>query len=269
MKSNIIYKSILMAFCAAALVSCDSFLNRQEDEQLTEAKIWASFNYTRQYFFNCMGYLPVDPSAFYGSVPYFGATDEASMTWNYSYRYINFGSWNATTVPNDRFNSYYECIRDCNIFLKNVLNCSDPILENDSARKSQIQLWYDSVRWARAYTYFLLMRDYGPVFLVGDEPMDFTASTQDLQRPRNTWDECVDYVTQEMNYCAENLPATLTSANYGLPTRGAALAVLSRLHLYSARPLFNGNPLYRTLRNPDGKNLVPEQTDNEKWALAA
>ncbi len=261
---------ILMALTALlAFASCDSFLDRQEDEQLTEEKIWQSFNYTRQYFFNCMGYLPDDADNFYNSTPYFGATDEASMTWNYSYRYINFGSWNATTVPNDYFNSRYECIRDCNIFLANVLKCSDPVLESDASRKAQLQLWYDSVRWARAYTYFLLMRDYGPIFLVGDELMDFTASTQELQQPRNTWEECVQYVVNEMTYCAENLPATQNSANLGLPTRGAALAVLSRLRLYSARPLFNGNRLYRTVRNPDGTNLFPEEFDAQKWVLSA
>ena len=260
---------ILLAFAALAASSCDSFLNRQEDEQLTEDKIWASYSYTRQYFFNCWGYLPNDANDFYSNVPYFGATDEASMTWNYSYRYINFGSWNATTVPNDKFNHRYQCIRDCNIFLKNAPNCSDAVLASDPARKSQLQLYIDCARWVRAYTYFLLMRDYGPVFLVGDELMDFTASTQELQRPRNTWQECVDYVVSEMTYCAQNLPVTLSAANYGLPTRGAALAVISRLLLYSARPLFNGNPMYRTVRNPDGTALFPDQASAQKWADAA
>jgi len=273
---------IALALLAVTISSCDSFLDRQEDEQLTDEKIWASFSYMRQYFFNCWGYLPDDANSFYSSVPYFGANDEASMTWNYSYRYINFGSWNATTVPNDHFNSRYEGIRDCNIFLNNIIKYLDPnvplpektdptlVGDNvDAARLTQMQLWYDSVKFARAYLYFLLMRDYGPVFLVGDDIMDFTASTQELQRPRNTWDECVDYVVKEMTYCAENLPATMTSANLGLPTKGAALAVISRLQLYSARPLFNGNSLYRTLRNPDGTALFPEQFDAQKWVDAA
>jgi len=264
-----LYFIIAFALAAVLFTSCDAFLDRQEDEQLTEEKIWASFSYTRQYFYNCWGYLPDDANDFYSSVPYFGATDEASMTWNYSYRYINFGSWNATTVPNDNFNYRYQGIRDCNIFLKKALTCSDPILESDKSRSDQLQLYYDSVRFARAYLYFLLMRDYGPVFLVGDDPMDFTASTQELQRPRNTWEECVKYVEDELTYCAQNLPATLASANYGLPTRGAALAVLSRLKLYSARPLFNGNSLYRTVRNPDGTNLFPEEFDAQKWVEAA
>ena len=260
---------ILLAFTALLVSSCDKFLDRQEDEQLTEEKIWASFNYTRQYFFNCWGYIPDDANSFYRSVPYFGATDEASMTWNYSYRYINFGSWNATTVPNDYFNDRYQCIRDCNIFLKNVLNCSDPVLASDASRQKQLELWYACTRWARAYAYFLLMRDYGPVFLVGDELMDFTATTQELQRPRDTWEDCVKYVVDEMTWCAENLPSVQTSANMGLPTRGAALAVISRLKLYSARPLFNGAKLYSTVRNPDGKSLFPEQFSADKWREAA
>jgi len=259
---------IFIAFAALLATACDKFLDRQEDETLTEEKIWASYNYTRQYFFNCWGYLPNDGNNVYDN-PYLGATDEASMTWNYAYRYINFGSWNATTVPYDRFNTRYQGIRDCNIFLQNALNCSDPVLESDASRKTQLQLYYNSVRFARAYLYWLLMRDYGPVFLVGDELMDFTATTQELQRPRNTWQECVDYVVSEMTYCAENLPVTLTSANYGLPTRGAALAVISRLQLYSARPLFNGAAMYRTVRNPDGTNLFPPQEDDQKWLLAA
>lgn len=266
---KILTKSILIALSVFALASCDSFLDRQEDEQLTEEKIWQSFNYTRQYFYNCWGYLPNDPNNFYSNVPYFGATDEASMTWNYSYRYINFGSWNATTVPNDYFNTRYQAIRDCNIFLEKAPTCSDPILESDASRENELKLWQNCVRWARAYNYFLLMRDYGPVFLVGDGVMDFTATTQELQRPRNTWDECLNYVIDEMTYCAERLPVSQNDAHLGLPTRGAALAVLSRLELYAARPLFNGCALYKTVRNPDGTPLFPEEYDPQKWVKAA
>ena len=261
---------ILMALVALlALASCDSFLDRQEDEQLTEEKIWQSFNYTQQYFYNCWGYLPVDATLIPDYTAIFASSDETSMTWNRAYRYINFGSWNATTVPYDNFNNRYQCIRDCNIFLKNAPNCSDPILESDASRRSELELYLNCVRWARAYSYFLLMRDYGPVFLIGDEIMDFTLTTHELQRPRNTWDECVEYVTNEMNYCFQNLPAVQNDAHLGLPTKGAALAVLSRLHLYSARPLFNGNNLYKTLRNPDGQAIFPEKFDANKWVEAA
>ena len=253
----------------AALLSfsaCDSFLDRQEDEQLTFEKIWKQRATTRQYFLNCMGYLPNDIYFFYTPNVVIGASDEASMTWTWSYQYVTFGSWNASNLPHTHFNDYYNGIRDCNIYMQ---NCYKVLEEDDAAQPAEIDLWYASVRWARAYMYFLLMRDFGPVMLVGDEPMDFTASTAELERPRNTWDECVDYVVSEMEWCSQHLPLTHSDNNLGLPTQGAALAVISRLKLYSARALFNGNSLYRTLRNPDGTNLFPTEFQASKWVEAA
>ncbi len=261
------FKYLLLLLCmGCALTACDSFLDRQEDENMTFEKIWQQVSTTRQYFFQVMGYLPDDSDVSSGNNNHLqlGASDEASMTWNWTQRYINFGSWNASTMPHNNFNRYYEAIRDCNIFLQNVLTCSDP-----QALQSDLNLWYNCARWARAYYYFLLMRDFGPVFLVGDELMDFSASTSSLARPRDTWEECVAYVVAEMEECARRLPDAHTSAYMGCPTKGASLAVISRLRLYAARDLFNGNSLYRRVVNPDGEQLFPEAYDAQKWVAAA
>lgn len=244
--------------------SCDSFLDRQEDETMTFEKIWQQRNTTRQYFLNVMGYMPNDAQIFYYRHEC-GAADEGTCTWNWSsYQLINFGSWNASNLPHDNFNKYYQAIRDCNIFLQNVMSCSDPVVTQE-----ELTLWYNCARWARAYYYFQLMRDFGPVFLVGDELMDFSATAAELARPRNTWEECVNYVVSEMEWCASRLPDTYNSSEMGLPTRGAALAVISRLKLYSARPLFNGNTLYRQVVNPDGTQLFPQEFSAQKWVEAA
>ena len=48
----------------------------------------------------------------------------------------------------------------------------------------------DSGPFARAYYYFVMMRDFGPVFLLGDELLDFMATTEELYRPRATWEQC-------------------------------------------------------------------------------
>ena len=244
--------------------SCDSFLDRQEDETMTFEKIWQQRNTTRQYFLNVMGYMPNDAQIFYYRHEC-GAADEGTCTWAWSnYQLINFGSWNASNLPHDNFNKYYQAIRDCNIFLQNVMSCSDPVVTQE-----ELTLWYNCARWARAYYYFQLMRDFGPVFLVGDELMDFSATAAELARPRNTWEECVNYVVSEMEWCASRLPDTYNSSEMGLPTRGAALAVISRLKLYSARPLFNGNTLYRQVVNPDGTQLFPQEFSAQKWVEAA
>lgn len=258
-------KYLLPLLCMGfALTACDSFLDRQEDETMTFDKIWQQQATTKQYFFNVMGYLPNDAEIFYYK-PYCGASCEGTCTWNWSnYTLINNGSWNASSMPHSNFELYYQAIRDCNIFLQNVMSCSDPqVLQSD------LTLWYNCARWARAYYYFLLMRDFGPVFLVGDELMDFSATAAALQRPRNTWDECVNYVVSEMEYCASRLPDSHNDTYMGCPTSGAALAVISRLKLYSARDLFNGNSTYRSVRNPDGTPLFPQEKDPQKWVEAA
>lgn len=269
----------MLAFMAgtALFTSCEDFLDRQEDEKLTFDKIWEDRGKTKQYWLNAMSFLPQYNGGFIGdSDPYLGASDECTIAYNREYRYINFGSWNASSIPYYKFGHYYNGIRECNIFLQNADRCSDPLLV-----KADLEKWKLQARFARAYYYFLLMRDYGPVFLLGDELLDFTASTEGLYRPRNTWDECVNYVVSELEACIAD-PAMLKQSElqtteYGFATKGTCQAVISRLKLYSARPLFNGNSLYAKVKNPvtdafpelSGVNLFPQTFDANKWLEAA
>lgn len=274
---NLIKYASMVCFATGALFcsSCEDFLDRQEDENLTFEDIWLSRSYVRQYWLNCMSFLPDFNNTFIGdSDPYLGASDECTITYDRAYRYINFGTWNASNVPYYRMDTYYQGIRECNIFMQNVYNCTDPLATQDELDK-----WYWQARFARAYYYFLMMCDYGPVFLLGDELLDFTATTEALYRPRNTWEECVDYVVSEMTACAESdaVQAQYTSTEYGLATKGTCQAVIARLLLYSARDLFNGNTLYRDVKNPEtaefpdlsGVNLFPQTYDANKWLEAA
>ena len=253
--------------------SCDDFLDRQEDEKLTFDKIWETRGNTRSYWLNSMSFLPNDAEDFNYS-PWLGASDEASVTYDRDTRWINFGSWNASSVPYYKMDFYYKGIRECNIFMQNVDRCSDPIVT-----KEELAQWKVQSRFARAYYYFMMMRIYGPVFLLGDELLDFTASTEDLYRPRNTWDECVNYVVSEMEACINDpaMAENYSDAEKGLATKGACQAVIARLKLYSARDLFNGNKLYGSVVNPvtdrfpelSGVHLFPQEYDANKWLEAA
>ena len=254
--------------CALILSSCEDFLDRQEDEALTFDKIWKTKATTKQYWLNSMSFLPNDADDFNYS-PWVGASDEGSVTYNRDTRWINFGSWNASAVPYEKMTFYYRGIRECNIFMQNADKC----LENDpTLEKAELEMWKAQSRFARAYYYFLMMRIYGPVFLIGDELLDFTASTEALYRQRNTWDECLQYVVSEMENCINN-PAIKDSwesdTEKGLATKGACQAVISRLKLYAARDLFNGCRLYANMKNPDGSNLFPATNDPQKWLEAA
>ncbi len=276
MKIN--FKSFYMLCFAAStltLTSCEDFLDRQEDEMLTFEKIWENRNTTKQYWLNAMSFLPNFNGGYIGdNEPYLGASDECTIAYDRQYRYINFGSWNASTVPYYVMDKYYKGIRECNILMQNVYTCSDPLVT-----QRDLDLYYWQARFARAYYYFLMMCDYGPVFLLGDELLDFSASTESLYRPRNTWEQCVDYVISEMTECANSnaIQSSYEELEYGLATKGTCQAVISRLLLYSARDLFNGNTLYRNVKNPttsefpdlSGAELFPQQYDANKWLKAA
>jgi SusD family. len=259
--------------------SCDDFLDRQEDETLTFDKIWESRDNTRKYWLNAMSFIPNEVMDYSGNDPFTGASDESTIAYGKDYNKINFGSWNPVDMPfsDQRFNfsSLYKGIRECNIFLANVDRSSDPL-----TTKEDIATWKIQTRFARAYYYFCLIRLYGPVFLLNDEILDFSASTEELYRPRNTWEECVNYVISELEACIADpgmKSGYSSNSDYGLSTKGACQAVIARLRLYSARPLFNGNPLYQNVKNPvtdafpelSGVNLFPTSFDANKWKVAA
>ena len=255
--------------------SCEDFLDKQEDEALTFEKIWESSSTTKQYWLNAMSFLPQPRGSYLGDYdPYLGASDECTIAYDRDFTKITLGTWNASNVPYYKMDSYYKGIRECNILMQNVYSCSDPMADQDD-----LDMYYWQARFARAYYYFCMMRDYGPVILLGDELLDITSSTEDLYRPRNTWEECVDYVVSEMTACAESdaIKETYSTTYYGLATKGTCYAVISRLLLYSARDLFNGNTLYKNVKNPvtdkfpelSGVDLFPQTYDANKWLEAA
>ena len=274
MRLSITKYILLLCGIIPLLTSCEDFLDKQETEDITFEQLWEKRAYTRGYFLNAMSFLPNDLTS-YVSTPQSTATDELINASNAGAESMNTGAWNASNVPGANFN-LYNGIRECNIFMQNVYSCTDPTVTQEEKDE-----WYWYTRWVRAYYYFLMMRNYGPVFLLGDEILPYDATTESLYRPRNTWEQCVEYVTDEMGKCGtyfkEHGKTTWTvDAEYGLPTEGAALAVISRLRLYSARDLYNGNTLYNTVKNPvtpdfpelSEQYLFPQDYNNDKWKEA-
>ena len=114
MKFNIKTLCILLATAAMAFTSCDDFLDRQEDEKMTFDKIWESRYTTQQYWLTTMSFLPNLNGSFVGdSDPYLGASDEATVAYDRAYRYMNFGSWNASLIPYYKMDTYYREFHLC------------------------------------------------------------------------------------------------------------------------------------------------------------
>lgn len=246
------------------LFSCESYLDKTEKQPLTFDDIWTKREYIQNYMTNVWGHIKKDDDVEDGH-PYIGAADDAVLAYNRNYRYINEGTWSPSTVPyaGNMWPMFYKGIREANTFLANIDKCS---AENVSAE--DITLWKAEIRFARAYLNFSLYRLYGSYILLGDEIVDPSATT--YSRARTPLEECEEYIETELKEIMADLPTyTETSFDDGRPTKGMCLALIGRLKLYAARPLFNGNPMYVNVKNPDGTSLYPATKDANKWKAAA
>jgi len=262
-KYNIII--VITIIIITAFSSCDSYLDIKQDEELNFEKIWKKRTTIEEYLNNTYGFfnLQTRPKGFY---PFWGATDEASESLPDYHTIINNGTWNISNVPFYQYDKYYQGIREANIFMKNIVTVNvDDVSEDEKVQ------WFNEARFVRAYYYWMLIEIYGPVMLVGDEPIDFTLPVVALYKQRNSMDECVEYIASEFEACSQILPIAQPTIYYGKPTKGACYAFISELRLYTARPLFNGNTLYKDLKNPDDSYLFPNiaTVNINKWKLAA
>ena len=86
----------------------------------------------------------------------------------------------------------YKGIRQASIFIQNIDMNTKFTEEERADMKAQ-------ARFVRAYYYWLLLRRYGPVPILPDEGLNYTASYDRLELDqRNTYDECVEYIESEM-----------------------------------------------------------------------
>jgi len=90
-------------------------------------------------------------------------------------------------------------------------------------------------RFLRAFAYADLVKSFGGVPLIISEQN----VKDDLEVPRNTYDECVAFIIKECDEAAAVLLPTYPDADLGRATKGAALALKARVLLYHASPLNN------------------------------
>lgn len=161
-----------------------------------------------------------------------------------------------------RWTFLYEGIRKASVFIHHVDKCEEMNMNEISDAKAQ-------ARFLRAYFYWMLLRQFGPVPLVPDEGQDVSLPYDQLALPRSSYDECVDWITNEFAIAAGSLPAVRASSEIARPTRGAALAARAKVFIYAASPLFNGNDELFNLVDHEGRQLINQTYSEEKWAKAA
>ncbi|WP_039053840.1 RagB/SusD family nutrient uptake outer membrane protein [Sphingobacterium sp. T2] len=173
-------------------------------------------------------------------------------------------------TENDKQGTWVQCyrgIRNASTFIHNIHL-------NTEMSEREINDYRGQARFARAYLYWLLLRKYGPIPILPDTEVDYTQSYDDLAIPRNTYDECVDFIANEMLLAAQEMQELGMQRGQdgsARPTVGAALSVRAKALLYGASPLANGNNagFAALLTDKQGNRLLSSQYNEEKWARAA
>ena len=258
------------------LASCDSYFDIDFQDQANLEEIFSKKNTTESYLAHLYSYLPHDEDTHKGAGYVIPRSDEGL------FGFLGYGPFNklrsgdyGTAASGDvaEFNywkTYYVGIRQCTIFMDYVGLDKEDSETVKAAMKAE-------ARFLRAYYYFCLFRQYGPVIIWGDQlaPEDAQGETLD----RNTVDENIDFIVSELDKAAADLPLHIKDigANEswtGRATKGAALALKSRVLLYAASPLYNGQDggritgLFAAKTNLAGKRIFADY-DGSKWQTAA
>ncbi|MFI2742835.1 RagB/SusD family nutrient uptake outer membrane protein [Zhouia sp. PK063] len=260
-------KILTFLILGTVLLSCnDDFLDQVPNDRLTFDETFSKKSTVDQYLANIYSRIPNEFAQRYTTVqnsgPWTGASDEAEYVWSFHWgNYLNVGSWDPTTQEvSTLWSNFYRGIRAASTFIQNIDACQDCGVYTKQ--------YTAEARVLRAFFYYNLIRSWGPVILLGDEPVDSNADLSGFER--NSMEECVDYIVSELDAAADELKGvSYNGGNAGRMSRPFALALKEKVLLFAASPLYNGNTDLASLKNSEGANLINQTVDVNKWKAAA
>lgn len=253
---------------AFTLSSCNGFLDREEDSFIDKTTTFDSYNRTKQYLTYAYTLLPDGLNRFSREAMLASATDDAEFAIESAeIQQLNNGSWNALNNPDDVWNRYFSGISKCCTLLENTNHVNLDISRLDPDKQVEyanslkdIRMWRAEARFLRAYFHFELLKRYGPIPIV-TSTLSINGNYENTPRP--TMKEVVDFIAKECDIAADTLELTPwrnVNDAFGRATKGAALALKSRVWLYAASPRYF---------DFGDTNETNKPTDVALWKLAA
>jgi len=253
----------------ALFSSCKKYLDIVPDNVATIDYAFRLRSTAERFLFTCYSYMPAlgdfdgNPANAAGD-EYWLPVSTGSNAWqiargnqNVVNCYMNY--WQGSAGGKDLF----EGIRQCNIFLDNIGRVPD-------MQPAEKQRWTAEARFLKAYYHFWLFQMYGPIPLIkANVPVN--AGPEQVYPPREPVDSCVNYIVQQLDEAAAQLPEKIENevSELGRITKAIAVTVKAQVLVTAASPLFNGNADYAGFKGPDGRLLFSAAVSQEKWVRAA
>ncbi len=220
-----------VAALAVCLHSCNFLEYDHYDGPVTEEQYWELNNSARGQLNRGYTFLLEGYNRYGGAMLAAGCDEAINSDLNSSVNTFNNGTWSPLRVIDDAYAHNYNGIRQVNVFLENAHRANIvPVTDIPRLRGEAFFL--------RAFFHFELLKRYGGVIY-----LDHVLGTNDdLDLPRNTFEETVAFIIADCDSAAALLP--LGPGNYGSGDRGratkaASMALKSRTLLYAASPLNN------------------------------
>lgn len=233
---------VLFIFATITFSACEKdVLDKKPLDTIDESLVWTDPAMAQLYVNNL--YNNLSSYNIFDNLDNMSDLTEGGHSWMGCYTY-NYGE---VTSDNDPYSKwwYYSPIRSIN----NLLDHSDQLTGDESLVKTV----KGQAIFLRAYFYFYLVRAYGGVPLI-TKAQNLTDS---LSVSRNTYEECVTFISDEMDKAAALLPLSWDATNVGRATKGTALAVKARMLLYAASPLNNpSNDMLKWQKAADAAKAV-------------
>ena len=193
--AKLITLSVLITW---GLSSCDFLsIDGYIDDELKMDSIFSSKRYIEAFMWNAAAQFPDEGAIFGGGSMYTPgpmATDEAFClygTGEFQGMAFVLGERNDANLGYfNRWGSYYKIIRQCNTIFARIDEASDW-----SAVERLNVVAY--TRFIRAYAYYNLLMNFGPVVLLGDEILNNNEDITYYDRSRDIYDDCVEYIGSE------------------------------------------------------------------------
>ena len=169
--------------------------------------------------------------------------------------------WGVQQTRHLTWGPLFAAVRKADLFLAKTANIPDT--------ESEWNRLKGEAHFLRAYLYHLLVSVYGGVPII-KEP--FVSLNQDHRVPRNTYEECINFIVEDLDLAAGLLgeQGALSVDQIGRATRGAALALKARVLLHAASDLHNpdrNSSITAGYTHPELLGYTTAKTQ-ERWTLA-
>ena len=234
---QLIYITALVVFVTATTSCKKEFMNLQPSDKFSDEAVWKDPALMQLFvnniylgvphgFSNIMMSSLVDESMYNADFGSSNVTKSLLSPSDYGIFDENF--WTGNRQRGMNWSMVYKFIRSANLYFEKSVDAPFTTEEEKNKLKGQ-------VHFLRAYLYHNLVSMYGGVPIVKST----YGLTGEFNVPRNSFEDCINFIVADLDTAASLLPLEMTGNDIGRATKGAALALKSRVLLHAASDLYN------------------------------